>query len=221
VIQLIGGLVTFLRHFHRHWLPDPVLDPALIPADLPPGLATIYRELGALVEIDPQGDGRAPFAAQDALVPLSRLRRVDGLIEFAWENQGNWSARCPPGEPDPPVYSNAPDLWHPERRGFVEVCPSLNHFLTTLCLQEAVMSCRNLLALRTGRRPPDQVLTVSLRPLWLAGIYVNGEPDHHFFVPADVDVLVMDLGGVWLGSTERGRALRELVAPGVDWQVIH
>ena len=196
MITSITDLVAFLKHFHRHWLDDPSLDPALVPADLPPGLATIYRELGALVEID---QNPSPFATQDGLVAVSRLRRVDGMVEFAWENQGNWSARCLVGEPDPPVYSNAADSWNSSRRGFVVVCDSLNHFLTTLCLQEAVMGCRNLTDL-DGDRPADQVLTIPLRPLWLDGYYVTSEPDHQFYVSADQDVLVMEWAGIWVGS---------------------
>jgi hypothetical protein len=192
-----------LRRFHRHWLDDPSLDPSLIPADLPDGLAIIYRELGALVEIKqgPSNGWRAPFASQDALMPLSHLKRVDGMVEFAWENQGNWSARCPVGQPDPPVYSNAAESWEEERRGFVVVCESLNHFLTTLCLQEAVMSCRHLVTLYTDQ-PPDRVLTTPLRPLWLSGRYVYGDqgPQYGFFAPPDRDVLIMEWAGVWVGS---------------------
>jgi hypothetical protein len=197
VIESIPDLVTFLKRFHRHWLDEPSLDEDLIPADLPDGLALIYRELGALVELD---DAPGPFAAQDGLAPLSRLKRVNGMVEFAWENQSNWSARCPVGRSDPPVFSNAADVWAMERRGYVVVCESLNHFLTTLCLQEAVMSCRHLLALDADR-PPNVALSIPLRPLWLNGYYVSGEPDHHFFVSSDEDVLVMQSADdVWLGS---------------------
>jgi hypothetical protein len=219
VIASIADLVGFLKRFHRRCLDDPSLDPALIPSDLPTGLATIYRELGALVEIDqgPDNDWHAPFAKQDALMPLSRLKRVEGMVEFAWENQGNWSARCPVGLADPPVYSNAADAWHTVRRGFVVVCQSLNHFLTTLCLQEAVMGCRNLVALHTSQ-PPEQVLRVALRPLWVNGYYVAGEPDHDFFVSPDGDTLVMNWAGVWVGSPVHKVA--DLVAQGIDVQVI-
>lgn len=220
MITSIGDLVDFLKRFHRHWLGDPSLDPAIIPDDLPPGLATIYRELGALIEIDP-GPGNewhAPFATQDALMPVTRLKRVDGMVEFAWENQGNWSARCPVGLFDPPVYSNAADSWNTVRQGFMVVCESLNHFLTTLCLQEAVMGCRNLVALRTDQ-PPDQVLTFALQPLWLNGYYVAGEPDHQFFVSADEDTLVMDWGGLWAAS--QVNKVAGLVAQGVGVQILH
>jgi hypothetical protein len=220
VINSIEDLVAFLKRFHRHWLDDPTLDPALIPADLPPGLAMIYRELGALVEIEcgPDNDWRAPFAAQDNLMPVSGLKRVDGMVEFAWENQGNWSARFPIGQADPPVYSNAADVWDTPARGFVVVCESLNHFLTTLCLQEAVMGCRNLVALRT-ERPPDQALTVPLQPLWLGGYYVNSVPDHDIFALLDEDVLVMDWAGLWVGSPTH--KVDDLVARGVEFQTIY
>ncbi len=215
MIESIADLVAFLKRFHRHWLDDPSLDPAAVPADLPDVLATVYRELGALVEIE---QNPSPFATQDALMPVSWLKRVDGMVEFAWENQGNWSARCPVGQADPPVYSNAADSWDTVRRGFVVVCESLNHFLTTLCLQEAVMSCRNLVALHADR-PPDQVLTIPLQPLWPNAYYVAGEPDHQFFVSPEHDVLVMDWAGVWVGSPLHKVA--GLVAQGVKAQVLH
>lgn len=220
MIASVADLVAFLKRFHCHWLDDPTLDPALIPADLPPPLTTVYHELGALVEIDqgPDNDWRAPFATQDALMPLSRLKRVEGMFEFAWENQGNWSARCPVGQPDPPVYSNARDVWDTPSRGFVVVCDSLAHFLITLCLQEAVMGCCNLAALRTDG-PPAEVLAVPLEPLWPNGYYVAGEPDHQFFVSPDQDVLVMDWAGIWVGSPSRKVA--ELVTQGVEVQVLH
>lgn len=215
MIGSIADLVVFLKQFHCHWLDDPSLDPALIPAGLPDGLATIYRELGALVEIE---QNPSPFATQDALMPVSRLKRVGGMVEFAWENQGNWSARCPVGQTDPPVYSNAADSWDTVQRGFVAVCESLNHFLTTLCLQEAVMSSRNLVALHTDRSP-DQVLTTRLQPLWLNGYYVAGEPDHQFFVSPEHDVLVMDWAGVWVGSPVH--RVTGLVTQGMKAQVLH
>jgi hypothetical protein len=220
MIKSIVELVAFLKRFHSQWLGAISLNPTLVPADLPEGLAIIYRELGALVEIQlgPDGDWRAPFATQDALTPVNRLKRVDGMVEFAWENQGNWSARCPVGQPDPPVYSNAADSWSDAQRGFVVVCESLNHFLITLCLQEAVMSCRNLIDLNT-ELPPDRALAVPLEPLWGNGYYVAGEPDHHYFASPERDVLVMDCSnGVFAGSPTRKVA--DLVAQNVDAQAL-
>jgi hypothetical protein len=45
------------------------LDPALIPAELPDGLATVYRELVALVEIEQHP---APFATLVSVALCSR-----------------------------------------------------------------------------------------------------------------------------------------------------
>ncbi|HJT32212.1 MAG TPA: hypothetical protein VJ783_09225 [Pirellulales bacterium] len=217
MIRSIDDLVTFLKRFHRGWLDDPSLNPSLlIPRDLPDGLATIYRELGALVEIE-DSCGRAPFAAQDCLMPLSRLERVDGMLVFSWENQGNWSCRCQPGEPDPPVYSNAADAWNEEQRGFVVVCRSLSHFLMTLCLQEALYSSRNLVAVE-GNPRPEQATTARLEPLWLGGWYVNAEPSHNFYVTSDQEVLVMNYAGVWIGSPSR--PVQPLVASGLESMVL-
>jgi hypothetical protein len=214
MIADLRGLVAYLREFHRSWSDSPGLDPALIPSDLPDGLSLLYRELGALVEIEPiPGNERTPFAAQDALMPLSRLKRIDGMIEFACENQGNWLCRCPLGRGDPPVYSNAADSWQSERKGFQKVCDSLNHFLTTLCLQEAVMSAPCLLAVDGDT--PEEVLRAPCIPLWLSGYYVFGEPTHSFYEVSDCDILIMDYAGLWLGS--HGEAALKMVKAGVQY----
>jgi len=220
VIVSVPDLISSLKSFHRHLLDDPALDPALIPTDLPHGPSMIDRGPGALIELGPGPDDgwRAPFAARDALVPVGRLRRIDGMVEFAREDQGNWPARCPVGQPDPPVYSDAADVWRTAQRGFVKVCDSLNHSLTTLCLQEAVMGSRCLAALETGL-PSDRVLAIPVLPLWLDGDYVGGEPDHQFFASREHDVLVMNWAGAWVGSPIH--EVTDLVAPGIGVHRMH
>jgi hypothetical protein len=208
MIDSIEDLIAFLKQFHRHWLsdelPDMKLDASLIPADLPYGLAQIYKELGALFELEPSRNSNAgrPFATQDCLVSVEGLKCVDGTLEFAWENQGNWSCRCPLSQYDPPVYSNSFDVWSEEQCGYQIVCDSLNHFLTTLCLQEAVMSCRWLEVLHDTT--VWECLTREILPLWLNGYYVDREPTHSFYEIPNEDVLIMDLGvnGIWIGSPQ-------------------
>src|SRR5262249_29934764 len=134
------------------------------------------------------------------------------------EGGGGGAAGGGAGRWAPPVYSNAADSWDTVRRGFVVVCDSLAHFLTTLCLQEAVMGCRNLAALDTDR-PPAEALAVPLEPLWLDGYYVAGEPDHQFYVSPERDLLIMDRAGLWIGSPTRKAA--ELVGAGVNFEVPH
>lgn len=219
MITTINDLVDYLRSFHRSWLESPDLDPATVPDDLPNGLALIYRELGALVEIEPSQDNefRTPFATQDGLMPLSRLERVDGMVEFAWENQGNWSCRSPLGQADPPVYSNAAQTWSSDK-SFQKVCDSLNHFLITLCLQEAVMSAPCLLA--TDVESVADFLTVPFQPLWRFGYYVFGEPTHDFYEVPDRDILIMmNSTGTWLASHAEG--ILEVVKPDVEYEEIN
>jgi hypothetical protein len=200
MIKSIADLVSFLRRFHSHLGVEPSTPEGLIPADLPASLATIYRDVGGLVELDHVKQGLAPFGAQDRLVPISRLKKVNGMFEFAWENQGNWSARCSPGPGNPPVYSNAPDLWNVEQRGFVQLRASLEQFLTTLCLQEAVLSCRDLLQVVDGPSPTE-ILDTPPRPLWTNGCYVADQPDHNFWHLEEGNIVVMEHSeGLMVGS---------------------
>lgn len=196
MIENIDDLVAFLSRFHRFRSNAPTLPASAVGYDIPEGLRRIYLELGRLVA---QNDDHGPFSTQDALVGVQDLKRIDGMLEFAWENQGNWSARCALSEKDPPVYSNALDVWNEEQRGFVVVCQSLNHFLITLCLQEAVLSCRNVVAIE-AELPPADCTHLPLTPLWLNGYYVNCEQDHHFYYSEEKELLVMDYAGVWAGS---------------------
>ena len=199
MIATFNDLIEYLREYHRALLPSPSLSDDIIPSDLPRPLAALYRELGGLVDLqsrDFEGHG-APFATQDVLLPLGRLKRIDSMIEFAWENQGNWSCRCALREEDPAVLCNWDDFtagsteYHP-------VCDSLSHFLTTLSLQEAVMSAPSLLEVE-GKKAA-QVLTPILRPIWLNGKYVFDEARHNFYEIPGRDILVMEFSGVWVAS---------------------
>jgi hypothetical protein len=200
MIESIEDLIVFLKHFHRNLLADPSLPPEMIPDDLPDGLAKIYRELGGLVDLIDEDP--APFATQDALMPISRLNRIDGTIEFSHENQGNWSVRCLSNQKDPQVYSNAADVWEDEQKGFVVICESLNHFLITLCLQEAVIGSVNYANTWTDCVLEKRIAAKDFQPLWLNGYYVFNEPTHNFYISQDRDILIMDRQGegIWIGS---------------------
>jgi uncharacterized protein (TIGR02996 family) len=193
-IRSIEGLVHFLREFHRFWSVSPSRDSADIPADLPHGLSLLYRELGGLFDIERE---RSPFYAQDSLVSLKSLKRDKGSVVFAWENSGNWSCKCAVGEKDPPVYSNAADLWNSPTKGFQKICDSLNHFLITFALREAVFSSPCLFAL--NQTSLNKTFRVSCRPLWLAGKYVYEETVEFFAIP-EADTIIMNEGRLWVGS---------------------
>ncbi len=147
----------------------------------------IYQEFGALVEFD-GGSGRPPFAAQDCLVPASRLERVGNDVVFAWENQGNWCCRCALGQENPPVFCNDEQLSESGTE-FKEVSDRLSRFLTTLCLHEAVYSAPYLVTLH--ERPTPDTFTAPLRPLWLRGPYISAEPYHSFYDIPGEDILIL------------------------------
>ena len=214
MIETFDDLILFLHRFHKPW--GDHLPSANIPEDLPPPLRRMYAEFGSLIDIDGTS-ARRPFGTQDALVSTQFLKRVDDMYEFASENQGNWSCRTPIGPDDPPVYSNSRDAWEAgPAKGFQLVCNSLEHFLTTLCLQEAVMSCPNLVAL--DGVDVTQAFAVELHPLWLNGVYVNGDPTHHFYRCPGTGLVAMIYGDGWIGSHADDTANK--LRPGTRFQRI-
>jgi hypothetical protein len=188
-------LIAFLKTFHGLRLGSPEefrFDESRIPTDLPAPLRRLYLEFGALIE-----RSSGPFSTQDRLLPLEKLKRFDNQIEFAWENQGNWSARTLLNASDPPVLIDI------EVSGqFEPTCESLEHFLTTLCLQEAIMSCEHLICTDTDAL--EEFFHGVLEPVWLHAQYVQPEPSHDFYTLENGAVMVMwfhDMGTCWIGSS--------------------
>lgn len=207
MIYTIDDLMVFLKRFHHRWLEILGLetfgiDPKLIPADLPPGLATLYRELGALIGISKRTYQRSPFNAQDCLLPIDRLEKIDGFWKFSVENSGNWTCRCASDESDPPVYSDAEDTWNEPSKGFQIVRDSLNDFLITLCLQEATLSAEWSVEVPIGVTHEALFLSQT-SPLWLHGSYVDPEITHDFFHIPGENVLVMSRGFEVIGFQDR------------------
>lgn len=191
-IETFDDFLGFLKSYHAHWMADPGLPESSIPANIPDPLAKLYRHLGRLISQQPE---HSPFVAQDSLVGPENLELVDGMFTIVGENQGNWSVRCPAGTGNPPVFSDAID----GSDGFVEVCDSLEHFLITFCLQEALFSSPVVIT-REDSDALDGFLTVPVKPLWQDGYYVWAEPTHTFYHNAEKDILIMDYSGLWLGT---------------------
>jgi hypothetical protein len=203
MIERIDDLVAYLSSFHASWMPSPGLPSSAIPDDLPGPLARLYLEFGSLIarhdsSAGGRQGGRGPFGWQDTLSSVHDLKRFGEMIEFAWENQGNWSCRCAVGAGDPAVFSNAALYWDKPREGFQKVCDSLEHFLITLSLQEAVMSAPWLV--QPEVESLELVFAAALEPLWLRGRYVFEGPSHDFYLLRGQDVLVMDHAGLWIAS---------------------
>ena len=60
------------------------------------------------------------------------------------------------------------------------------------------MGCPNLFACK------DHTLSLifdsPVVPIWLDGVFVNGDPSHNFYVCKGSGMLIMDCGPVWIGS---------------------
>lgn len=201
MIHTIDDAIALLRRYHRYAHPSPGIRASSVPNDLPYGLWRVYGELGALIgmELIEKHEKRYLFGTQDRLVPVSRIKRIGGWIEFAYENQGNWAARCAAWTHDPPVLTNAGEMGEGSDE-FELVCDSLNEFLITLCLRETIMSSPVVFFIRDVK--VADVFSVPLDALWLHGPYaVRGWRMDFFHIPGE-DMLVSSSHGTldWVGA---------------------
>ncbi len=198
VITSIGEMLDFLHLFLAPLSDQPGLPESSVPDDLPAPLRQLYIHFGALIHRCPNG----PFSTQDRISPVHKLVRDQGELEFAWENQGNWRARCELGIADPDVYVDHPP-WteHDRDPGHKWWCRGpLSRFVVTLALQEAVMGCPYLWAVRAETTP--EASTVPFEPLWMNGQFAYGEGTHSFLFAPEGDILAFDCRdqGVLWGS---------------------
>jgi hypothetical protein len=214
MIKSIDDLIVLLKYFRRNLLPDSSLPPEGIPAYLPEGLTKIHREFGRLCGVEHPNS----FGLQDKLAHVSQLQQIDGMVKFCWENQAVWSARCLINQKDPPVYSDHSDYgngWNIEG-DFVVVCESLNHFLITFCLQEAVFGSRNFARVDNADNILETIVDrENFKPLWLDGKYVYSDWLSDFYISEDRDILIWNDG--WVGS--QTRPLMDIFDPNIDAKI--
>ncbi len=218
MIHSLPDLFAYLHAWHTPWR-DQTQACAMPSLPMPKPLAQLYAEFAPLIAIRPASANghRAPFATQAQLLCPTGLSLQDDMLAFAVENQGNWSARCPTQGEDPPVYSDAAQMWDEAAQGFSLTGPSLSHFLTTLCLQEACMSAPQLVTCNAA--DVQAVLQVPLQPLWLNGQLVYGPDTHQFHHAPAHGVLVMQAqDAIWVAA-QSAEALA-LILPGLSQQVV-
>ena len=218
MIQTLPDLFAFLHTWHAPWRSQAQAC-AMPSLPMPEPLAQLYAEFSPLIAIRPSSSNshRAPFATQDQLLCPTGLSLQEGMLAFAVENQGNWSARCPTQGEDPPVYSDAAQMWDESAQGFSLADTSLSHFLTTLCLQEACMSAPHLVVCDCVDVP--SLLQVPLQPLWLNGELVYGPGTHQFHHAPAHGVLVMQAQDAMWVAAQSATALA-LIQPGLMRQAI-
>ena len=189
MIQSLTDAIAFIKRFHRRFPAAPELDPARVPEALPHPLSILYRELGGWLD-DVETPG--PLSTQNYLYGVDALHWPEpGIVEFASENQGNWTCRCAVDVDDPPVLSDATDYWDDPIEGFNQVSPRLSDFLITFMLTEAVFACPDMES-DVDVDPADDTLV----PLWLGGRQAY-EHTFDFYTSPEQDVLYMRSDGEW------------------------
>jgi hypothetical protein len=215
MIESLLDLVNFLKQFYSGWAGQPDFDASLIPGDLPQPLLTIYNECSSLIELGATG----PFGGHYTLRRVRSLLRIEGMVEFGGDYVAGYSFRCQLKKTDPPVYSDV-GKFEESGNGFQIVCQSLTHFLTTLCLLQAVDSCRYTLSFDPASDLTHTIVP-ELTPIWREGYFAWGRPVFDFFAVPGRKVIVMSCALGWpiiVGSPDG--PVEDLVCPEAAYEVI-
>ncbi|WP_433606163.1 hypothetical protein [Prescottella agglutinans] len=223
-IWLSDGTVQWLKDFLVDWYggrsagygcPD-----ADLPASLPSALRDLYAFAGQWPCRDPEEHLPASpmiFQHQDVLVRAADLSASGGTIDFLSENQDSWTCRVAASADSSAVFSNAHWMWDDvDMDDYVELAPTLEHFLTSFVLQETVMGCRNLVVADDEAAPAVSGLTDRATPLWLHGWYVFDEPTHSFWQSGPF-LLAEITGTRWIGWNDVSARLPDAAS---DWRRI-
>lgn len=216
-MQLLANLEDFFGFVHK-WFGVPngsfALPASALPAKLPHSLEALYLQLGSLtMEGGPLAKpGSAPFNNQDCIYAPEQLVFADGQVEFASENQHNWSARCPATGADPAVSLNWG--WMVESDTLPRLYPHrpigapLSDFLVTIGLQELVFhghSKRRAIDPGgfAGARRNNESVPITDVPVWTKHNFMNcadwgdrpdNEPSHSFYMSKDGEILAFYQG---------------------------
>ncbi|GAB2628040.1 hypothetical protein ABI214_21380 [Prescottella soli] len=208
-MRVSDGTTKWLKDFLVAWYggrsPGYGSPDADLPASLPSALRELYAFAGRWPSRDPEEhlpDSPMIFQHQDALVRAADLATNGGTIDFLRENQDSWTCRVAAGTDTSAVFSNAHWMWDDvDTDDYVELAPTLEHFLTSFVLQETVMGCRNLVVADNATALAASGLPDRATPLWLQGWYVFDEPTHSFWRSGPF-LLAEITGTHWVGWNE-------------------
>lgn len=188
---MISNYDDFVNFVHE-WLsapPGSLIYSGEIPDNLPNVLKRYYEQLGGINRPADESVGpyALPLSTQDGIRRPETIVVFQDMIEFAFENQENWYARCSVSTDDPIVLTNWAELLG-KGSGYHPTGAKLSEFLITLTLQELViLDCI------------DEKLELDFQPLWLDGylstISTEG-PTHSFYVTMDKQYLGFCWGSI-------------------------
>ncbi len=159
----------------------------------------------------------SPLACQDGLAGPNNVHRVEGRLDFAYENQGNWSSGYALDDTadDPEVLSDwlAVEFTN---TGHVPVGAKLSEYIVAIALQETVFFGWDN---DDNRIHLDQ--NACTETIWV-GAYFNAvglgneyeTPSHRFRVNRDRTLLVHDYGSEYNGFAARRERSRS------EWALI-
>lgn len=200
-------LLDFLRRYHRTILEAEPAGPVTWPSfRVPEPLHGLYELFGQHID-----EVWGPLTSQDHLLPVHKLQESDGEVTFLNENQGVWTC-CYGVEPPHPVFR-----YDDEPKGVLQA-DTLEEFLITFALQEAVMSSPWLLAVHGGAAAED--LGIDLVDLHRQGRFACHGPTHDFWSAPDEDVLCMNTYGTGLWLASYSERVLDLRLPEYECQII-
>lgn len=142
MIRQFADLSLFLHDWYDVVQPRLALSDCSTPVPVAKPLLDIWGLVGRLTVGSDEWrriGTRSPLACQDGFAAPQFVRETDGRVDFAFENQGNWSAgyRTDDLSPDPEILSNWIDM-EERNAGYVRVGTKLSEFITTIILAETV-----------------------------------------------------------------------------------
>jgi hypothetical protein len=193
MIAGIRALVKFLRDYH-HEVGDGSLSEDVVPRNLPRPLRQVYSNFGKWTK------PWSPLAAQNHLLPVEELVEEDGYFCFLRENQNCWTCWCRPREES--VYCDSYETGRGLKNA-AQIHESIEQFLITHCLHEAVMSSPELVCLHDFK-PPEEVVLLSWQELYMAGRFVYPSSPLDFWFAPRPGLLAMKtpLEDLWLATYE-------------------
>jgi hypothetical protein len=193
MIADIRAVIRFLRKYH-HRVGDGSLPEDVVPRNLPRPLRQVYLNFGRWTM------PWSPLAAQNYLLPVDKLIEEGGSICFLRENQNCWTCWCRPG--DQAVYCDSYETGRGPKCA-EEIHESIEQFLITHCLLEAVMSSPQLVCLHDFK-PPEQVVPLSWEEFYMGGRFVYPSRPLDFWFAARPGMLAMrtQLEDLWVATYE-------------------
>jgi hypothetical protein len=207
VITNATQLIEFLGRYHRSILEREPAKPVTWPEFVvPEPLRALHELFGQHID-----HSWGPLSSQDHLAPLHEMRLDGDEVVFLHENQGCWSCTYSLTPPHPVFrYDDEPTG--------TRQTDTLEEFLITFALQEAVMSSPWLLGIHGA--PSAEALGIELVDLHRGGRYAYEGENDDFWITPDQQTICMDNAGTALWLASYSDRVLDLRRPEFEYQIV-